>query len=150
MKTFCPKCNKENPPEALFCRNCASTLSVGQVNVPPPRQEQSPFANQQWNQGAANNPNAHNYGNPSAGPSGRAIASVALTVCSLVLCCGVLTSIPGALLGWLEISAIKEGRSSQAGLVMAQAGFWGGIVLTILSIIGYIFLGPMLLLMGSM
>lgn len=151
MKNFCPKCNKENPPEALFCRSCASTLAVGQANVPP-QQNQSPFANQppQWNQQAAGGHPGANYANPSAGPSGRAYASAALTVCALVLCCGVLTSIPGALLGWLEISAIKEGRAHPSGLMFAQIGLWGGIIITILSIISYIFFLPMLLLMGSM
>lgn len=91
-----------------------------------------------------------NYAQASAGPSGRAIASVILTICALVLCCGVLTSIPGAILGWLEISAIKEGRSSPGGLMFAQIGLWGGIIITILAIIGYIFILPLMMLGGSL
>lgn len=171
MENYCPKCNKPNPPDALFCRSCASTMAVGQGNVnaqqnpspfanqnpqqPPYANQQAqqppppPFANPQWNQGAAGNPMAGNYAQASAGPSGRAIASVILTVCALVLCCGVFTSIPGAILGWLEISAIKEGRSSPGGLMFAQIGLWGGIIVTILAIIGYIFFLPIMML-GSM
>jgi hypothetical protein len=164
MEKYCPKCNKENAPEALFCRNCASTLAVGQggIYAPPNQQQQQnqppfanqqqnqpPFANQQWNQGAAGIPGAGNYARPSAGPSGRAIGSLILTICGLVLCCGGFTAIPGAILGWLEISAIREGRSSQQGLMMAQIGLWGGIIITILTAIGYVFILPVLML-GSM
>lgn len=176
MENYCPKCNKPNPPNALFCRSCAATISAGgqggvnaqqgqspfanqNAQQTPPlfanqnaqqAQQQPPFANQQWNQGAAGSPRAGNYGRTADAPSGRAIASVILTVCSLVLCCGVFTSIPGAIVGWLEISAIKEGRSSPKGLMFAQIGLWGGIIMTIIAIIGYIFFLPLMLIGGSL
>ena len=59
-----------------------------------------------------------------------------LTICGLLLCCA-LTSVPGAILGWMEVSAIKQGRSSPAGMVMAQIGLWGGIFISILTLFFY-------------
>ena len=55
------------------------------------------------------------------------------------LCCGPFLTIPGAILGWMEMSAIKQGKSSESGLAMAQIAFWGGIALTILTTIGLVF-----------
>jgi hypothetical protein len=85
----------------------------------------------------------------AAGASGRAIASLILTICSLVLCCGMFTAVPGAILGWMEVSAIKEGRSSPAGMVLAQIGLWGGVGISVLSLIFYAFYFLMLLAGGG-
>jgi hypothetical protein len=130
MEKTCPNCQRQNPPDAAFCRHCASPLPAG-GQTPFTNQQQ----NQQWNQpqpgGAFGQSNF--AGAANAGASGRAIASMALAIAALVLCCGFFTGIPAAILGWLEIGAIKEGRSSPKGLLMAQIGLWGGIVISLLS-----------------
>jgi hypothetical protein len=109
-------------------------------NKPPAANANQPnyAANPQWNPNPTPNPVAAaapqmNYaGGAADSPSGRAVASLILTICGLVLCCGGFTAIPGAILGWLEMSAIKEGRSSPKGMIMAQIGLWGGIIVTVI------------------
>lgn len=125
---FCQNCKQQNSPDAQFCRACAAPLGAGAPH-------QANFNNQQWNQGFQGNQGA-GFVQPSAGASGRAIASLLLTICSLLFCC-LLTSIPGAILGWMEVTAIKQGRSSPAGMTMAQIGLWGGSVLSILMLLFY-------------
>jgi hypothetical protein len=153
MEKFCPNCHKPNAPQAQFCRHCAAPLLSEQP--PPPQPPPPPHAgpnqgqqanqqwNQQWNQGGQGTGN--NYMQPT-GASGRAIASLVLTICGLVLCCGPLTGIPGAVLGWMEMSAIREGRASPKGLLMAQIGLWGGIgVSVVIGIVNVLLLIPLLL-----
>lgn len=57
--------------------------------------------------------------------------SVILAVVGL-LCCGPFTGIPASIVAWLELDAIKNGKSSPDGKMMAQIGFWGGIAVTII------------------
>ncbi len=59
-----------------------------------------------------------------------------LSIGGLLLCC-LFSSVPGTILGWIEVSAIKEGRSSPKGMTMAQIGLWGGLVVTLLNLIFY-------------
>ncbi len=47
------------------------------------------------------------------------------------LCCGPLLGVPAAILGWMELDAIKNGRSPESGKTMATVGLWGGIVATV-------------------
>lgn len=54
------------------------------------------------------------------------------------LCCGPLLGIPAAILGWMELDAIKHGRSPESGKMMATVGFWGGIAATIVHIAFYV------------
>lgn len=147
MERMCPNCQRPNPPDAVFCRNCAASLPAGFGGqaYAPPRQ------NQQWHQPPPGGQMQGSFAPPMAntGASGRAIASLILTICSLVLCCGMFTSIPGAILGWIEVNAIKEGRSSPGGLTMAQIGMWGGIVMTVLSLIGSVVYFLMILAAGG-
>lgn len=138
----CQNCKQTNPIEAMFCRQCASPLTGGQA------QQQQQYANpqnqfgqqQQWNQGNQN-VQQQNFGqNVGGGASSRATTSAILAVVGL-LCCGFITGIPAAILGWLEISAIKEGKSSPAGMTMAQIGLWLGIAGTVINaIISFILL----------
>ena len=144
MEKFCPHCSKPNSFEAHFCRHCASPLPTGQQGARPyaePQQRQ--HANQQWNQGGQG---GGNYMQPQAGASGRAVASLILTACGLVLCCGPLTGIPGAVLGWMEVSAIRAGRAPQKGLMMAQIALWGGIAVSVvIGLLNLVMIIPMLL-----
>ncbi|MEZ5345887.1 MAG: hypothetical protein R2681_10075 [Pyrinomonadaceae bacterium] len=124
MKKTCHKCGQENLAEAAFCRNCSAPLggapSAGGTGEPLRNQQN--FADQQ------------NTPQTSRGPSTQAYVALGLVVASL-LCCG-LTAAPGAVVGWLELGAIKRGDSPQDGLMMAQIGLWGGLAVTILSVIG--------------
>ena len=70
-----------------------------------------------------------------AGASGKAITSLILAIAGLVLCCGPFTGIPAAIVGWMELNSIKAGQSSPAGMWMAQVGIWGGIAVSILSVL---------------
>ena len=69
-----------------------------------------------------------------AGASQRAIISVVLAGLALV-CCGLFTGIPAAIMGWMELDAISKGQSSPAGKWMAQVGLYGGIAFSILHLI---------------
>jgi hypothetical protein len=66
------------------------------------------------------------------GASGRAIASMILSIVSLVAACGPFTSIPGMILGKMEMNAIRAGQAPPAGETFAKIGFHLGLVVTIL------------------
>jgi hypothetical protein len=137
MEKLCQNCKQQNSAEAQFCRFCASPLATAQGGAPPPPQNPNPQQNQQWNQGFQGNQPAGVNRQPSkGGASGRAIGSLALSICGLLLCC-VLTSVPGAILGWMEVNAIKQGQSSPNGMIMAQIGLWGGVVMTVVNLLAY-------------
>jgi len=126
MTKVCPRCHQPNLPEAAFCASCASPLNAGPtVGAPPPQQGWSP-------QGS------NVIGQPPAagrGASGKAITALVLAIAALVLCCGPFTGIPAAIVGWMELTSIASGQSSPAGRWMAQVGIWGGIVISILSVL---------------
>lgn len=126
----------------MFCRQCASPLDAGQPNQQQYANPQQQSGNQQqWNQPNFGNQGVQqNFARPTGGASSRATQSAILAVVAL-LCCGFLTGIPAAILGWLEIQAIKEGKSSPDGMMMAQIGLWLGIGGTIINaIINFIFM----------
>ena len=126
MDKYCQNCRQPNPPEASFCRNCSAPLAA---NAPAGNAGQN--ANQQWN---PPNQAQGNFAPASTDKaSGRAMAALGLSAGSL--CCAFFTGIPGAVLGWMEINAIKEGRSSPKGMLMAQIGLWGGIAGSVLGAI---------------
>lgn len=66
-----------------------------------------------------------------AGAGQKALIALILAIVALI-CCGPFAGIPAAIVGWLELGAIKEGRSSPEGKWMAMAGLWGGIGATVL------------------
>lgn len=120
MTKACPKCNQMNPAEAAFCLNCASPIAVagGPIGAPP------------------------QYGNappvfPGAQQSQKGLVSLILAIVALI-CCGPFAGIPAAILGWMELDAIKSGRAPADNKWMALVGLWGGIASTILHIIGYV------------
>src|SRR5438105_12035937 len=61
--------------------------------------------------------------------SGRAIASMVLSLVSLVTC-GPFLSIPGMILGKMEMNAIRDGQAPRAGETFAKIGFYVGLVMT--------------------
>jgi len=52
-------------------------------------------------------------------------------------CCGPILGIPAAIIGWMELDAIKNGRSPQSGKTMATVGLWGGILATLAHVVFY-------------
>jgi apolipoprotein N-acyltransferase len=75
--------------------------------------------------------------------SARAVLSLVLGVAA-VACCGPFTGIPAAIVGKMELDAIKQGRSPSSNQGMAKAGFLIGIIATLL----YILLFAMALVFG--
>lgn len=116
----CQQCGVENLMGAHFCRACASPLlahqSTDQVNY---------HNHQQFN---------HQFMQPKPGASGRAITAMILSIIGVFLC-GLFTSIPGMVLGKMEMNAIDEGRAPLAGKGFAQTGFYVGMVGTGLSLV---------------
>jgi hypothetical protein len=71
-----------------------------------------------------------------------------LSIVSIVTC-GPFLSIPGLVLGKMEMNAIREGRASQAGETFAKVGFYLGLAVTVLSCLGgFIWMMAMLLAGG--
>ncbi len=143
MERFCQNCNRPNPAEAAFCRHCASPMAQigGQPRVNQVDPNQGQYGNQpQWNQPNFGAPMQQNAAQSSSGQSQKAIAAFGLAIAGLV-CCGPFTGIPAAVVGWMEMTAIKEGRSAPGGMWMAQVGLWGGIAVSILhTIIGFLWI----------
>jgi hypothetical protein len=111
-----------------------------------PQQQQAPSYPPQQPQYQGYSQGPYGYANqmyqPQAGASGRAIASMVLSLVSVVTC-GPFLSIPGMIMGKMEMSAISQGQAPQAGENFAKAGFYVGLVVTILSclgVLGYMFL----------
>ncbi|MBL8854763.1 MAG: DUF4190 domain-containing protein [Planctomycetaceae bacterium] len=148
MSQNCPKCQTPNPPHAQFCHNCGTrfggatvfagpvphhpqvaAVGVGPVGAPPTN---GPFIGQPQNVPTVGMTTAQ------PGASKLAVASLILAILAL-FCFGPLTGIPAAILGWMELTAIKQGRSDQSNAWMAHVGLWGGIVLSILTS-GFFFL----------
>lgn len=120
-----------NPADAAFCLNCATPLAAS-----------GPFVGQ-----ASNNPGGNFAGsannNDSAGS--KAIAALGLAVAAF-LCCGPITGVPAAIVGWMELDSIKNGRSPASGRWMAQTGLWLGIGAAIIHVFGYM----LFVLMGAL
>lgn len=117
---ICTRCQAPNPDVAQFCQNCAAPLVV-----------QNPGYGAQFPGAYANYPQYQDKA------SGKAVASLIMSIASIVLCC-VLLSVPGLIVGRMEMTAIQQGRSSQAGLKMATWGFYLGIAGTALSVLSWI------------
>ena len=130
MTRPCPNCSQMNPPDAAFCLNCSASLSPVGGGQPYQTPNQPYVGGQAPYVGA---PQPYMGGQPAAsgGTSQRAIIALVLAIVGLV-CCGPLTGVPAAIVGWLELDAIKNGKSSADGKWMAQVGLWGGIAVTII------------------
>ena len=148
---FCTRCGTQNSDDAGFCRSCSSPLTKpinpsrpqgtvtssspyapgsDQLSSPPSPTSQLPYPGYQgypvYQSGYANQPVSQ-----QAGASGRAIASLVLSILGLVGCM-FFGSIPGMILGKMEMNAIREGRAPQAGDAIAKVGFYVGIAATVI------------------
>lgn len=87
-------------------------------------------------------PQGGGYGGPPAAQGGAgpmAIASLILGIMSFFVCPFFL-SVPGAIIGKLEMGKIERGESPAAGLGLAKAGFYISLInvaLTVIGVCGY-------------
>ena len=158
---FCTRCGANNLDIDQYCRSCSAPLTKpggapGVASGPPqqpypystpghgqqqqPPQNYSPYPGYQGYP-----PPQYGYANqtyPQQGASGRAITSRVLSIISVFMC-ALFTSVPGMILGKMEMNAIRQGQAPLAGEGIAKAGFYIGLVVTILyglGILAYIFL----------
>lgn len=107
-----------NPPDAAFCLNCASPLSHAAF-------------------GGGQAQGGYNMQHNAAGASQKGMIALILAIAAF-LCCGPFTGVPAAIVGWMELDAIKSGRAPGDNRWMALAGLWGGIAATVIHIGGYV------------
>jgi hypothetical protein len=107
-----------NPAQAAFCLNCASPLAAASTPIGAPQQFGTAPPIQ-----------------PGPQQSQKGLISLILAIIALI-CCGPFAGIPAAIVGWMELDAIKAGRVPGDNKWMAQVGMWGGIASTVLHIIG--------------
>lgn len=154
---YCTKCGSPNQDTDQICFNCGAQLvnprATSRIPPQPTRPPASPVTQypqptQYPPQPSAPPPYPGYQGYPTPPQlgggypmmgqeykaSGQAIAALVISLLSLILCCFPL-SIVGAVLGKLEMNAIREGRSSRAGETMAKAGFYIGTVVTAISLL---------------
>jgi len=74
---------------------------------------------------------------PNASASGKAITALILGIAAL-LCCGFMAGIPAFFVGRSEENDINQGKSPEAGRILAKIGWILGLVGTILSCLGTI------------
>lgn len=101
----CLRCGNTNLNYAQFCAACGSQLNWGQTVGPTPA--------------------------PRSG-NGRAIIALVLGLAGLFFC--GFTAIPGAILAWVEMQAVREGRAPQSNSGMAKIAFWINIVALVLTV----------------
>ena len=157
---FCTRCGANNLDTDQFCRSCSSPLtkhggahgqgvSSGSPQQPYPYSTPGPGQQQQPPQGYAPYPGyqgqppaQYGYANQvypqQTSASGRSIAAMILSIIS-IFTCGPLLSIPGMILGKMEMNAIREGQAPAAGETFAKAGFYIGLGVTVLSCLGGLF-----------
>jgi hypothetical protein len=150
---FCTRCGANNLDTDQFCRSCGATMvksggaqSASSGSAQQPYSYSTPSAGQQQQQpqgytpypGYQGHPPSQQYGyanqmySQQNSASGRSIASMILSIIS-IFTCGPLLSIPGMILGKVEMNAIRQGQAPQAGENFAKAGFYVGLSVTILS-----------------
>lgn len=139
---FCTRCGTQNPDDAGFCRNCSSPLTRpgsqpqpgAYINPSPystPSQPQQPPPPYPGYQGPPVYQSAYAGQSAQGSASGRAITSMVLSILGLVMC-AFFTSIPGMILGKMEMNAIAAGQAPRAGETLAKVGFYLGIAGTVI------------------
>jgi uncharacterized membrane protein len=73
---------------------------------------------------------------PPAG-NGRAVIALVLGIVGLFFC--GFTAIPGAILAWMEMQAVRAGRAPNSNGGMAKAAFWVNIVALVLTVLAILF-----------
>ena len=145
---FCNRCGTANRDDVRFCRNCgapvakpeatAGSSSTPEYRLPsfaePAQPAYPPYQSYQGQRG-------YPLASPAqGGASARAVSSMILSLVSLVTC-GPFLSIPGLILGKIELDAIRNGQAPVAGETFAKVGYYAGIAITAFSClagIGYL------------
>ncbi|MGH9839263.1 MAG: DUF4190 domain-containing protein [Blastocatellia bacterium] len=146
---FCTQCGTRNLDTDQFCRNCSAPLTRPRATARFPQGQSQTTHAQQPSQNLPPYPGYQGFpiSHPGYNPpmsiqqnkaSGQAIAAMVLSIFSLVSCC-FPAGIVGMVIGKIELNAIREGRSSQAGETFAKLGFYLGIASTIFTGIVYFF-----------
>lgn len=143
---FCNRCGTANADEVRFCVRCGTALlkpGSAQPSATPPEynlpgfRESGPSFYQPYQPYPAQGAQLHQshpgaYTPMQGGASARAIASMILSLISIVSC-GPFLSVPGLIMGKLELDAIRAGQAPVAGETFAKVGFYAGIAITVIS-----------------
>ncbi len=155
---FCTRCGTRNLDTDQFCRSCNAPLVKprdsqrqdpysGSAQPSPPypttagqQPHQQPTQTHQPYPGYQGFPVSQSgYANQlpmnQASASGRAIAAMILSIVALFTC-GPFLSIPGMIMGKMEMDAIRQGQAPVAGEAFAKVGFYVGIIVTALFCLG--------------
>jgi Domain of unknown function (DUF4190)/zinc-ribbon domain len=145
---YCTQCGTANSDELRFCSNCGAPMvrrgdtpqnrapSVsGQTPYPEYRAE-SPYPGYRAESSYPAYPGGPAYPmHPKEGSaSGRAVISMILSIIS-PFTCWLLLSVPGLILGKMEMNAIRDGQAPKAGETFAKIGFYVGLAVTLLSLV---------------
>jgi Domain of unknown function (DUF4190)/zinc-ribbon domain len=145
---YCTQCGTANSDELRFCSNCGAPMvrrgdtpqnrapSVsGQTPYPEYRAE-SPYPGYRAESPSPAYPGGPAYPiHPKEGSaSGRAVISMILSIIS-PFTCWLFLSIPGLILGKMEMNAIRDGQAPKAGETFAKIGFYLGLAVTVLSLV---------------
>jgi hypothetical protein len=126
-ETRCPRCGGVNPANSLFCANCGAQFGTPAGMNSPQAPPSVP-------------PNYYPPPPPPAYPlqpqakSNRALIAMICAVLGFVAC-GPIASVPGIVLGKLEMDAIREGRAPRSGENMAKWAFYLSIAATAISVL---------------
>jgi hypothetical protein len=136
---YCTQCGTANSDELRFCSNCGAPMvrrgdtpqkraSSGERQTPYPEYKgESPYP-------AYSGGPAYSMQPQQASASGRAVISMILSIIS-PFTCWLFLSIPGLILGKMEMNAIRDGQAPKAGETFAKIGFYVGLAVTALSLI---------------
>jgi Domain of unknown function (DUF4190)/zinc-ribbon domain len=144
---YCTKCGTANSDEQRFCANCGAPMAK-RGDTPQNRassssgQAQTPSYPSQPAYPAYSGGPAYSMQSKEGSASGRAVISMILSVISPFTCWFIL-SVPGLILGKMELNAIRDGQAPRAGETFAKIGYYVGLAVTVLSlvlpVIGFIF-----------
>jgi hypothetical protein len=136
---YCTQCGTANSDELRFCSNCGAPM-VRRGDTPQNRvssssgQTPTPAYPGQASYPAYSGGPAYPMHPNEAGASGRAVISMILSIIS-PFTCWLFLSVPGLILGKMEMNAIRDGQAPKAGETFAKIGFYVGLVVTVLSLI---------------
>jgi Domain of unknown function (DUF4190)/zinc-ribbon domain len=135
---YCTQCGTANSDELKFCSNCGAPMARRGVT---PQNRASSGSAQEPNPAYRGDSPYPAYSGPAypihpqdAGASGRAVISMILSVIS-PFTCWLFLSVPGLILGKMEMNAIRDGQAPKAGETFAKIGFYVGLVVTVLSLL---------------
>lgn len=148
MYSYCSKCGTQHLAGTSTCMTCGAIIpSVGTSPTPPPPtyMPQNPYV-------PSGMPPYGAYPLvPMEGPaSGRSIACMILGLGSFILGMGPFLSLPGFILGRMELNAIRRGEAPRAGEAYAKVGYYTSLVnLILFGIILLLFFTCLALLMAG-